>query len=254
MPNEIAPPGRRIITANLPSKETLDAKAAGVLATVEALEIDSHAMMEVAADELRSLKADYKKLEEARQLHVGSLNDEVKFINNFFRGAITTMEQAEGSLKRKMLTYQNEQEERRRAEQARIEVAQRAERARMAAENAAREREAQEQASKQSASDAAATLLAAAQQNAASETVALVMTAPVHIAPKLAGISTKGTYKGKVTDLLALIRFIAKNPQYVNLVKGNDTAVNAIAKAQRDACQIEGILVYEDKTLAARSA
>lgn len=242
----------RVITVNLPSKETLDAKAAGVLVTVEAMQIDSHAMMEVAADELRSLKADYKRLEEARQHHVKPMNEEVKYINNWFRDAIAKMEQAEGALKRKMLTFQNEQEQKRREAQARIESAQRAERVRMAAENVAREREAQEQAAGQTESDAAATLLAAAQQNAASETVALVMTAPVHIAPKLAGISTKGTYKGKVINFLALVQYVAKHPEFLNLLLPNATAINQIAKAQRDSCRIEGILIFEDKTLTSR--
>lgn len=315
MSQEIVVQGSRIITVNLPLKERMEAKAAGVLATVEALEIDSNGMLEIAAEELRTLKTDYKKLEEARKLHVSPLNDEVKYINNWFRAALATMEQAEETLKVKMLTYQTEQEERRRIEQARIEAEQRAERARIAAENAKREREAQEmarrleaerdaalareraaqaeaarleaerdaairagdearakeaarqqieaeqaaerqkQAAAQAETDAQATVTAAAEQNAANETAALVMTAPVlTIAPKLSGISSKATYKGKCTNLLDLVRFIARHPEHLNLVKANDTAINQIAKAQREACNIEGILVYEDKTLAARSA
>lgn len=313
--NEVAVQGSRVITVNLPSQQKMEAKAAGVLATVEALDIDSDGMMEIAADELRGLKKDYSKLEEARKLHVGPLNDEVKFINNFFRTALTCMEQAEGALKRKMLTYQNQQEQKRREEQARIEAEQRAERARIAAENAAREKAAREEAERQRAeqqaaqereraaqaeaarrqaeaqaaiqagdearareatrlqieaeaaaerqrqaaaqadADAAAAVESAAQQNAANDIVAAVMTAPVlSIAPKLSGVSTKGTYKGKCTSLLDLVRFIAKHPEHVNLVKANETAINQIAKAQREACQIDGILVWEDRVLAARRA
>src|SRR6185503_9684155 len=100
--NEVAVPGSRVITVNLPSKEKMEAKAAGVLATVEALEIDSDSMLAIAADELRGVKLTYSKLEEARKLHVGPLNDEVKYINNFFRQALACMEQAEGALKAKM--------------------------------------------------------------------------------------------------------------------------------------------------------
>lgn len=313
--NELTTQANRVITVNLPSKEKMDARAAGMLATVESLDIDSDSMLAIAGDELTTLKTHYKKLEEARKFHVGPLNEEVKYINNWFRDALACMDQAEGSLKRKMLTYQNEQERKRREEQARIEAAQRAERARIAAENAAREKAAREEAARrraeqqaalereraaqeeaaqrqreaeaairagdedrakeaarlqieaeaaaerqrqaaaQAEADAAATLQAAAQQNAANDTAAAVMVAPVvSITPKLSGIATKATYKGKVTDLLALVQYIATHPEYVGLVKGNETAINQLAKAQRDACKVEGILVYEDKTLAARSA
>lgn len=224
----------RVITVNLPAQAAMQNKAAGVLATVEAMEIDSDSMLAVAGEELVGLKRRYKDLEELRQVHVKPLNEEVKYINNHFRGALACMEQAEGALKRKMLTYQNEQEAKRREAQARIEAQQCAERARIA------ERAKDE---------------ADPQQRAADEITALVMTAPVlSSAPKLAGISTKGVYKGKVTDLLALCRYIVAHPEHVNLVKGDDTAINKIARAQRDACNIEGILVYEEQSLAVRSA
>lgn len=312
---EVTTQADRIITVNLPSKETMDAKAKRMVAAVEAIDIDSDSMLEIAGDELITVKTHYKKLEDARKFHVGPLNEEVKYINNWFRDALASMDQAEGTLKRKMLAYQNEQEQKRRAAQARIEAEQRAERARIAAENAAREKEAREEAARQHAeqqaalerkrraeadalkrqaecdaairagdearaqeaarlqieaeaeaecqrrlaaqaeADAAATLQAAGEQNAANETVAAVMTAPVvSIAPKLSGIASKGTYKGKCTSLLDLVRFIAQHPEHVNLVKANDTAINQLAKAQRDACKVDGILVWEEKTLAARSA
>jgi membrane protein involved in colicin uptake len=313
MSQELAVQGSRTITINLPVQKEIEDKAEGVLATVEAMEIDSDGMLMIAADELRSLKTSSKKLEEARVFHVGPLNDEVKYINNYFRTALATMEKAERDLKQKMLTYQADQEARRKEEQARIEAEQRAERARIALENFERERAAREEAARleaerdaalqrerkaqenarrlqeerdeairagdearakesailqaeaeaaaererqaaiQAETDSQATVAAAAEQNAAAEITAIVMTAPViSIAPELKGISTRANYKGRVTDLFALVCYIAKHPENINLVKANDTAINAIAKAQRDACKVEGITVFEDKTIAAR--
>jgi DNA polymerase III alpha subunit (gram-positive type) len=313
MSQELAVQGSRTITINLPVQKEIEDKAEGVLATVEAMEIDSDGMLMIAADELRALKGSHKYLEEMRVFHVGPLNDEVKYINNYFRTALETMEKAERELKTKMLGYQTEQDEARRAEQARFEAEQRAERARIAAEIAARERVAKEEAARleaerdaalqrereaqenarrlqeerdeairsgdearakesarlqaeaeaaaererqaaiQAETDSQATVAAAAEQNNAAEITAIVMTAPViSIAPELKGISTRANYKGRVTDLFALVCYIAKHPEHINLVKANDTAINAIAKAQRDACKVEGITVFEDKTIAAR--
>ncbi len=253
MSEEIAVQGSRVITVNLPQKTQLDAQAQAAMATVESIDIDSQSMMEIAAEELLSIKSQGKKLEEARKFHVGPLNSEVKYINDWFREAIDTLEQAESTLKRKMIAFQTEQEKQLREKQAKIEAEQRKERARIAAENEQRELAARALAATQPEEEAKTTLAAAAEQNAASETVALVMTPPaINLPPKIAGISTKGTYKGRVIDKLALIRFIANNPQYENLVISNDPAINQIAKAQRGACQIDGIEVYEDKVLAAR--
>lgn len=222
----------RTITVNLPPKDQLEARATSLLAAVEAMEIDGDSMMEVAAEELVSLKSGYKKLEEARVSHVKPLNDEVKHINNWFRDSIAKMEQAEAALKRKMLNYQREREQRCIAEQARIEAAQRKERTRLAAKDEADP-----------------------EQRAANELVALVMTPHVTVVPpKLAGVSTKSTYKGRVTDLFALVQYVAKHPEFLYLLQPDATAINQIAKAQRDACRIEGILVYEDKILTTRSA
>lgn len=312
---QIATTAPRIITVNLPPKEELERRAAALLCAADGLIIDSTGMAEIAAEELHAVKAAYSKLEELRKTHVSPLNSEVKYINDWFRDALAKLDQAEGSYKRKMLIYSNEQVQLRREEQARLEAAQRIERNRIAAENAERDRQARleaerkraeqdaalrkEQAAReeanrrqaeinaaiaagdraraaeatrlqmeaeataakekalaeQAAQDAAATVAAASAQSAANDTALMVMTAPVVPAPpKLVGISTKGAYKGKCVDLLALIQYVAKNPQYVNLLKANDTAINQLAKAQRDSLNVAGISVYEEQTLAARRA
>lgn len=305
----------RIITVNLPPKEDMETRASALLAAADGLLIDSECMAEIAAEELISVKAAYKKLEELRVFHVSPLNSEVKYINDHFRDALAKMDQAEGSYKRKMLDYQNAQEQKRKEEQARLEAEQRVERARIAAENAEREKRAQAEAAAklleqaqamererqareeiarrqseleeaikagdrkkaeeatrlqmeaeaiatkqkavadQAQQDAAATVAAATEQAAANETAMMVMTAPVAApAAKLKGISSKKAYKGKVIDKLALVKYIAAHPEYLNLVEANDTAINQLAKAQGMALTVDGISVYEAQTLAARRA
>ena len=312
---EIAALAPRIITVNLPSKEKMDRRAANLLASAESLTIDSDSMALIATEELADIKATYKKLEQARTQHVSPLNAEVKYINNWFRDALGTIENAEGALKRKLLTYQNEQAQKRREEEARLERERQKERERLAAEQAERERQAQAEAARKLAEHAqalererrardeaarrqkelddaikageadkareaarlqseaeaaaatqrdiaeqaqaqAAATVAAANEETEAARVAMIVATPPAMAPalKLAGISTKGTYKGKCTSLLDLVRFIAAHPEHVNLVKPNDSAINLLAKAQREACKVDGILVWQEQTLAARSA
>lgn len=305
----------RIITVNLPPKADMENRASALLSAADDLIIDSSEMAEIAADELISVKSAYKKLEEVRVLHVSPLNSEVKYINDYFRAALTAMEQAEGSYKRKMLTYSNEQEQKRKEEQARRDNEARIERERLAAENVAREKAAWEESQRKLAEQAAAlkaeqdarreasrqqeavdaarragdeakameaerlqtaareqqaAALALANEagraativqteaaalSAANDTAMTIMTAPVvAIAPKLKGISSKKSYKGKVIDKMALVKFIATHPEYLNLVTANDTAINQLAKAQGAALAVDGISVYEEQTLAARRA
>lgn len=314
-PTDMTALSTRVITVNLPARQEIEGRACALLESAQSLLIDSPTMHEIAADELRTVKSAAAKLEETRKRHVSPLNEEVKYINDWFRDARAMLEEAEAGLKQKMLDWQEEQDRLRREEQRRLEEAARAERARIAAENEARMRAAREQAARQQAemeallakereaqleaqrqkkalaaaqragdearaaearrqqeeAEKAAlakrleaeasersrmTLLAeASAQAAAAQLAATVITAPA-VAPtaKVVGIATKGTYKGKCTDLLALVQFIAKNPQYVNLVQPNATAINQLAKAQREATNVDGLLVWEEKTLAARRA
>lgn len=310
---EIFAPANHVITVNLPEQVAMDNRATAMLAAADGLLIDSDGMNEIAADELKAVKAAYGMLEDVRRMHVDPLNTEVKYINDWFRAPLAKLDQAEGSYKRKMLTYNAEQDRKRREEQVRVESAQRAERERIKAEqdrlakearveaerklkeqtNAlqrekearlegqrqqraidaaieAGDREKAEKATRllQEATEAEARgkvtaaeagrsatqmLSACAEQSTANATALAVMTAPVVLAAqKIAGISQKSTYRGKCVDLMALVTFVAANPQYLHLLKANDTAINQTAKAQREATKIDGIQVWEEFSLSAR--
>lgn len=284
---------QRIITVNLPEKDSIESRALAIVSTADSLIIDSADMNAIAGDELRNSKSAWKALEESRTAHVKPLNEEVKFINDFFRPALAHLADAESTIKRKMLVYQDEQEVLRRAEQARLDAIAKAERDRIAAEqaeiarkafeeaevarkaaeaeqkrlkaiadeaaragNAAAAKAAQEAAERAriSAEEEAQRKAAEAQaESQAMAVVAQVITVPVVAqAATVTGISTRATFKAECTDLLALVKFIAVNTQYVNLVKANDTAINQMAKAQQAAMKVDGVRVYEEKSIAAR--
>ena len=312
---ELATTSPRIITVNLPEKSSMDTRAMALQSAANELIVDSTGMAEIAADELRFIKLSWRNLEEQRKVHVGPLNEEVDYINDYYRPALALLKDAEATYKAKVLAYTETLERAREKEQLRIQNERRAERSRLelenkeadrvalaeaesklaeqaeaiARENAARveadtlleqaraavnagnkklaeeliakqkeavSREAEARAVADYAGREATDMLTVCAEHSAASEVALVCMTPAVVTPirKLSGISTKTVYKGKCENLLELVQFIAKNPQYINLVKANDMAINAHAKAQEASSTVAGLLIWQDKTIAARRA
>ena len=84
--------------------------------------------------------------------------------------------------------------------------------------------------------------------------VQVVPTAVLTAAPKIAGISGKTKWKGRVTDRVRLIKFVAENPQYAELLEPNESAINRLASALKATLKIDGVEIYEERQIAARSA
>lgn len=243
-----------------PDAATLNNRAQSALAMVESMVIDSQETYELAADELKAIKAKAKTLEEQRTSITGPINKALKAVNDLFRAPGTYLEQAEKIIKGKMLAYTTEQQRIADEERRRAEAAIKAEQERLAREAAEREAAAKAEADKLLAegnADKAAEVQAAAAIEAANLTAtAQVMTAPV-VAPavaKVSGIATRGVWKAECTDKAAMIAFVAANPQFQNLLDVNTTALNQLAKAMRETLQVPGVRVYEEKQLASRSA
>lgn len=86
---------------------------------------------------------------------------------------------------------------------------------------------------------------------------AMVQASPVAVAtatPKISGIAGKTKWKGEVKDKMALIRFVAANPQFEGLVDANESAINKMASALKQAMVVDGVRVYEERQIAARAA
>ena len=245
---------------NAPDGAQLNARAQAALDMVKAMEVDSQETYELAADELKAIKAKAKSLEDQRTAITKPINDALKGINALFKGPTTFLEEAERVIKGKMISYSTEQERIAAEERRRAEAAVRAEQERLAREAAAREAEAAKAAAKLMAEGdevAAAEVQAQAAIEAASLTAtAAVITAPV-AAPavaKVSGVSTRSTWKAECTDKAALVAFIASNPTFLNLLDVNASALNQMAKAMKETLQLPGVRVYEEKTLASGRA
>lgn len=69
--------------------------------------------------------------------------------------------------------------------------------------------------------------------------------------PKVVGVSMRETWSAEVTDLAALVRFIAANPNHVGLLSPNMTAINQMARAMKDKLNIPGVKAYSSTGVAA---
>lgn len=244
------------LTIQRPDPAALIAFADRQLIIAQEITIDSAPMYEAAADELKAIKKKTKELEEQRVGITKPLDDAKKAVMDLFRRPIDILTQAEGVLKKAMITYADEQERIRKEEQARLDAIARAERERLEQEARAKQAEADRLAAEAAASgDSAAMARAseAAQEAAVIEATAAIVTAPAEAASvaKVSGISARGTWKAECNDKAALIRFIAQNEHYINLLDVNQSALNQLAKAMKQTLNLPGVRAYEERSIAA---
>lgn len=263
-----------LVNLQVPQPEqALFKQATSALEMAQAYTIDSPQVRDLAARELTKIKGLQKAVEETRKGITQPIDAAKKAVMDLFRAPTTYLDQAEVLLKKAITTYDREQERKRIEEQAKAEELARQERAEMearaAAAAAAAEAEAQEIQRKAQAAAAAGDVEAAARLNSEAESrveqgaaeaatlqqTATLITAPVVASiPQTKGVSTRMVWKAEVTDKLALVRFVAAHPEYVDLLDANMPAINKIALALKKNCPLDGVRVFEDAVLAARAA
>lgn len=227
------------VTVERPDPQLLSS-AERFLAVAQSYRITSPELYEAAAADLQEIKGKLKALEEKRIAITRPLNQALKAVNDLFRKPKELLEQAEALLKRAMGAYDQEQERRRREEQARLEAEARKERERLEAQ--ARKAEEKGQLEKAEALRESATSIIAP------------LVSPVAKAPKVSGIATRGLWKARVTDKAALVRHIvAERPDLLTLIEIDSSALGALARSQKSALSLPGVEVYEEKVLAARA-
>jgi hypothetical protein len=239
-----------------PDQAQLIALSQRQLTVAKEITIDSAPMYEAAADELKAIKKAAKELEDKRVGITKPIDEAKKAVMDLFRRPLEILGEAETVLKRAMITYADEQEKIRREEQAKLDAIAKAERERLAAEAKAKQEEAERlaQAAQDSGDEQAfAQAAQAAAEAQVMESTVAVMTAPTATtaAAKVSGISARGVWKAECTDKIALIKFIAQNDAFINLLDVNQSALNQLAKAMKQTLNLPGVRAYEERSLAA---
>lgn len=125
----------------------------------------------------------------------------------------------------------------------------------------AEERRLRVEAERKAEEEREAQILEAESQGATTEEVAVLAAEPLRVAPvmlappvpKVSGISTRQCWKAQVTNLLALVQHIAKNPHHLSLVTPNQVAINAMVRGLTSGVNIPGIKVWQESSIAASS-
>lgn len=157
--------------------------------------------------------------------------------------ALKPAQDDEAAIKRALGTYDAEQDRIRHEEERRLrEEARQREETRRLEEAAALEREAAATGDEELREEAAALIAAPVE-------APVVTIQPT--TPKVAGIVRREVWKADVTDLAKLVKAAAENPQYLNLLLANNTALQQMAKALKGAMAIPGVRVYAESQIAA---
>lgn len=224
------------ITITRPDEAALSRTAAAALAMVESFEVTDVATFELAAEELTSIKKRATKLDEQRKAITKPLDEAKAATMALFKPAIEVLTKAEGILKGKMLNWQ--QEEARKAAEARAEAERLAQ--------AARDRLAAEAEKLEAEGNVG--------EAAVKRTVAELVVAPaaaIAEPAKVAGVSTRTAVDFEVVDLLSLVQHIAQNPELIGLLATDSVKLRAYVKGLGTACKLPGVRVFEKASLSA---
>lgn len=215
-----------------PNVKELAGPVAVLCGDAEALEVDSPEMCQHAGALVKRLLERAKALEDKRFEFTRPLDElKAKFVAEF-RPSIEALRTAADVVKRKALTYTAAEERRRREAQAAAEEAARKERERLARE--------------------AARLEAKGKVEQAEAKRELAATMPsVAVMPPVAavrgGITYRDKWRGRVTDKAALVKCLAKRPEYLGLLDVNQGELDKLAGVLKLNLVLDGVTVENEK-------
>lgn len=147
----------------------------------------------------------------------------------------TPLAEAESIIKASILSYQQEVRRREAEDRRRLEAEARARE---------EERRLQEALDLEAAGDSAAA------EEVIAAPVEPVFVAPIRpAAPKIAA-QIRTTWSAEVTDLHALVKFVAANPGFVHLLDANMPSLNQYVRQVREACNIPGVRAKQTEVVA----
>lgn len=233
----------------LPERKVVELEPRMFLMQAKALVITEHEEYNMAADDLKRIKAKAKELDEQRKALTKPLDDQKREVMEFYRPATEFLTEAEKILKGAMATWQAEQERIAAVERARAAAAAAAEQQRLRDEAAALAKQAEEAAKSGDAEAAFAAQVEAEERLAVAE---VVTANPVAEPAKQSGISYRSTWNAEVTNIVKLCEFVVANPNMAHLVEPNMTDLRKMAIAMRENLNIPGVKAVELKTVAVR--
>ena len=255
-------------------------------------QIDCAEMATAAAMDLGDIKRKMAALEKSRKAMKEPILAAGRAVEEFFKGPMSFLEKAEAILKRQLADWDTKQRRLADANRKAAEEAAASERARLRAEAeatraaaiAAERKAAEEMAAMQAEADAKmleamqandaaamarvseeaaenerkqaaqeAEAAALADQVRAAEAAAMLITAPVVVIEKTAGIQYRDKWVAEVTDKGKLIAACVAGTAPIGLLLIDETMLRKMAEAQKGELRLPGVEVRSEKVVVARS-
>lgn len=218
------------------AQEELKRESISILDRARALVVDGDQAAQEAGAILKAVREMRKKVAEVFDPVIERAHQAHKAAVAAKRSVDDPLAGCEQTIKTKLAAWQAEEERKRREEEARLrELIRQQEEERLLA--AALEAEAMGDA------ELAAAII---EEPVAPPVVTVAKPAPP------SGVSFREDWSAEVVDLMALIRHVAQTPSLVNLLAPNQTALNAMARAQKSALSLPGVRAVSRKTVVGR--
>lgn len=220
--------------------ETIRAEVAPVVARATALQVRTPDDYSGAAEFLKAIKAAQKRVAD----HFGPMKTAAhaawKKITMTEAEAVAPLNDAERTVKGRMLTYQAEQERIRQAEQRKLQAE--------ADERARREREALEAKAAKMKTEAKREEYLERAQEVAAPVVTVAAVVPV-----VTGQAIRTTWKARLISIETLTGIPAGDVR-LSLIAFDQSAANRLAVATKGAVAVRGVEWYTEQSLASRGA
>lgn len=215
--------------------------------------VTSHDEYKSASHDLMLVKKKLNELEAQRKSITQPMHEAKTRVMDFFRKPTDFLKDAEKAIKKALLTYDQE-EERKRKEAARLAAIEE-EKCQAAAKLEQEKREAEALELAEMAKDEGDDTLAEQILEEATQPIepAPVVPTPIYNAPKAEGISKRDNWKGECLSLNDLIAAVAAGKASPSLLMANTTAINQMAKATKGNVKIDGIRFYNDPIISSRA-
>lgn len=223
------------------ANEQLEQRVNANVAAARQLKVVSLETRTEAAEFAKGIKALRKEAEEHHRPMIDAAYKAHKESVAALKRIDDPLAEAERIVKGQIGTYDTEQDRIRRDAE------------RKAQEEARRRQEAEALAAAEAAKAAGATEAEA--EAILTEELAAPLVVPATPAPAPAekqGVGTRFNYKAQVRDMTMLLRFVADNPTFMNLVTPNESALNALARAQKEAFDIPGCRLVREPVVTVR--
>lgn len=213
-----------------------------VVQTYKEYKITTPVEYKASAEDLKRVKGKIAQLTEIRISLTKPIDEAKKRIMDLFRKPIEQLQTLESAMKRAIVSFEAEEEARRRKEEERLQ-----------AEARAREqREKEKLEAKAAKLEAKGDAAGAEAMRTKKDEVFVPKPIVESRVEKVAGVHKIQVWKAEVTDLMTLVKAVAEGRAPLMFIEANTQALNKQAKATKDTLQVPGVRFYAEATVSAR--